>query len=134
MMPWSIKIKFFGLLLGFALLSSVALAGEARQIEIREDTTLGGHWLPAGTYTLSWAEVERNGLVEVRILKGKKIVARSTARFETRDVGWRQAVVYRANPDGGYELVEFRPEGHERVLRLQPPIEATVASTPPTSR
>ena len=133
-MIWPRKVTIFSLLLGFVLLSSATLAGEARQIEIRDDTTLGGRWLPAGTYTLSWIEVERDGLVEVRILRGKKVVARTKARLETRDAAGRQAVVYRANPDEGYELVEFRPEGRARVLRLQPQIEATLASTPATSR
>jgi hypothetical protein len=110
-----------GLLLGLALLlATTAFAGSDANkgsLTTMTDVTINGKVVPAGEYSLNWEGSGPN--LQLNILKGKKVIATTTARRV--DVGKSpesNAAVVRGNEDGSKSLAEVRFAGKKYVLVL----------------
>ena len=110
-----------GLLLGLALLlATTAFAGSDANkgsLTTMTDVTINGKVVPAGDYSLSWAGSGPN--VQLNILKGKKVVATTTARrVDVNKSPDSNAAVVKGNEDGSKSLSEVRFAGKKYVLML----------------
>lgn len=110
-----------GLLLGLALLlATSAFAGsEANKgsLTTMADVTINGKVVPAGEYSLNWEGSGPN--VQLNILKGKKVVATTTARRVDIDKSApSNAAVVKGNEDGTKSLSEVRLAGKKYVFVL----------------
>jgi len=110
-----------GLLLGLAVLlaTSAFAASDANKgsLTTMADVTINGKVVPAGDYTLRWEGTGPN--VQLNILKGKALVATTTARRVDVDKSpSSDAAVVKANDDGSRSLAEVRFAGKKYVLVL----------------
>lgn len=108
-----------GLLLGLGLLlaTSTFAASDANKGSLTTitDVTINGKVVPAGEYLLRWEGTGPN--VQLNILKGKKVIATTSARRVDidRSPDTDQAVV-KGNEDGSRTLSEVRFAGKKYVL------------------
>jgi len=110
-----------GLLLGLALLlATSAFAGsEANKgsLTTMTDVTINGKVVPAGDYSLNWEGSGPN--VQLNIIKGKKVVATTTARrVDVDKSAHANAAVVKGNEDGTKSLSEVRMAGKKYVFVL----------------
>jgi hypothetical protein len=110
-----------GLLLGLALLlaTSAFAGGDANKgsLTTMTDVTINGKVVPAGEYSLNWEGSGPN--VQLNILKGKKIVATTTAkRVDVDKSPESNAAVVKGNDDGTKSLSEVRLAGKKYVFVL----------------
>ena len=110
-----------GLLLGLALLlaTSAFAASDANKgsLTTMTDVTINGKVIPAGEYSLNWDGSGPN--VQLNILKGKKVVATTTARrVDVNKSPESNAAVVKGNEDGTKSLSEVRFAGKKYVLVL----------------
>ena len=110
-----------GLLLGLALLvaTSAFAASDANKgsLTTMADVTVNGKVVPAGEYQLRWEGTGPN--VQLNILKGKTVVATTTARRVDIDKSpASDAAVVKGNDDGSRSLSEVRFAGKKYVLVL----------------
>src|SRR5271168_2514717 len=108
------------LVLGLALLlASSAFAGTKGSLSINNPVTINGTTLNAGDYKVQWEGTGPN--VEVSILKGKNVVAKTTAHIVDLPAAASQdAAVTQANSSGSgpNSLTTLRFEGKKIALEL----------------
>jgi hypothetical protein len=100
-------------------LGSHALAAGRRSltVELKDDTSLAGTKVPAGTYKFSWTAGENE--TEVKVTQGKKVVATGKAkRVEQPRPSEDDAVVSRKDASGAFALAEIRVRGEKSTLVL----------------
>jgi hypothetical protein len=110
-----------GLLLGLGLLLATSgfAASDANKgsLTTMTDVTVNGKVIPAGEYSLRWEGTGPN--VQLNILKGKKVVATTSARrVDVEKSPDSDAAVVRGNEDGSRTLSEVRLAGKKYVLVL----------------
>ena len=106
------------LVLGLALLlASSAFAATQRELQLSHPVTVNGTTLKAGEYKVQW---EGNGPnVEISILQGKNIVAKTSARMvELETPSANDAAVTRTNGNGASSLAGIRFQGKKFSLEL----------------
>jgi len=115
--------KIFTFLAVAALAAAVpARAGDSQTITIGHDATVGGAFLAAGDYVVSWKTHSPEANVTFQSTRGHKVVVtKAQGRIEKRNVVYdRPMVVYEEAPDGSRKLVELRFEGSNRALVFTP--------------
>lgn len=106
------------LLLGSALLlASSAFAATKAQLHLQNATSVSGTQLKAGDYKLQWDGTGPN--VEVSILQGKNVVAKTTAKLvDLPSASQSDAAVITKRDDGTASLAGVRFEGKKYALEL----------------
>ncbi len=106
------------LVLGLALLlASSAFAGTKGSLTINNPVTVNGTTLNAGDYKVQWEGTGPN--VEVSILKGKNVVAKTTAHVvDLPTAAAQDAAVTRTNSSGPNSLTTLRFGGKKVALEL----------------
>lgn len=106
------------LVLGLALLlASSAFAGTKGSLTINNPVTVNGTTLNAGDYKVQWEGTGPN--VEVSILKGKNVVAKTTAHVvDLPSEAAQNAAVTQANASGPSSLTTLRFAGQKVALDL----------------
>jgi len=106
------------LTMGLALLlASSAFAATKANLELHERTTINGTQLKPGDYKLQWEGTGPN--VEVSIMKGKNVVAKTQARLvDLPTPSSNDAAVVKKNDDGSSALEGVRFEGKKFALEL----------------
>ena len=105
--------------LGLLLATSAFAASDANKgsLTTMTDVTVNGKVIPAGEYSLRWEGTGPN--VQLNILKGKKVVATTSARrVDVEKSADSDAAVVRGNEDGSRTLSEVRLAGKKYVLGL----------------
>ncbi|HXX29064.1 MAG TPA: hypothetical protein VEI99_11365 [Terriglobales bacterium] len=105
--------------LGLLLATSAFAASDANKgsLTTMTDVTVNGKVIPAGEYSLRWEGTGPN--VQLNILKGKKVVATTSARrVDVEKSADSDAAVVRGNEDGSRTLSEVRLAGKKYVLVL----------------
>jgi hypothetical protein len=112
-----------GLVMGLALvLASTAFAGtkstgNKATLDLINPATVNGTKLKAGEYKLQWDGAGPN--VEVSIMKGKNVVAKTTAKLvDLSAPSANTAAVVSKGSDGGDELTGVRFEGKKYALQI----------------
>jgi hypothetical protein len=107
-----------GLFLGLGLLlAASAFAANQGPLEVKENVSVAGKQLAAGTYQLKWEGTGPN--VEVTIMKGKNLVATVPARLQDESQApAKNASVMRINGDGSKSLSEIQFAGKKYILAL----------------
>jgi hypothetical protein len=104
--------------LGLALLlASSAFAATKGSLSINNPVTINGTTLNAGDYKVQWEGAGPN--VEVSILKGKNVVAKTTAQLvELQTPAAQDAAVTQASASGPNALTTVRFAGKKIALEL----------------
>jgi len=105
--------------LGLLLATSAFAASDANKgsLTTMTDVTVNGKVIPAGEYSLRWEGTGPN--VQLNILKGKKVVATTSARrVDVEKSADSDAAVVKGNEDGSRTLSEVRLAGKKYVLVL----------------
>ncbi len=107
-----------GLFLGLALLLATgAFAASQGPLEVKENVSLNGKQLAAGTYLLKWEGAGPN--VEVTIIKNKNVVATVPARLqEVARAASKDATVMHINDDGSKSISEIQFGGKKYILAM----------------
>ena len=106
------------MVLGLALvLATSAFAGNKGSLKVQEPITVSGQQVPAGDYKVSWEGTGSN--VEVSILQGSKVVAKTSGRVVDLNESSRyDGAVLRKNSDGTRTLSEVRFSGKKQALAI----------------
>jgi hypothetical protein len=106
------------LLLGLALvLATSAFAATKASLQLQSQVTINGSKLKPGDYKLEWDGAGPN--VEVSILQGKNVVAKTTARVvDLAAPSHNNAAVTTKNSDGSTNLAGVRFEGKKFALEI----------------
>jgi hypothetical protein len=106
------------LVLGLALLlASSAFAATKGSMQLSSTAVLNGTKLTAGEYKVQWEGSGPN--VEVSILKGKNVVAKTQARVvELQAASTNDAALLHQGEDGASALTGLRFEGKKFALEL----------------
>jgi hypothetical protein len=106
------------MLLGAALLlTTSAFAANTGSFEVMDAVTVNGQSLKPGDYNLKWDGTGTS--VQLRILKGKKVVATTPAQMVTlQRSASNSAAVLKSNPDGSKSLSEIRFDGKKFALTI----------------
>ncbi len=95
-----------------------ALKG-AREVQVSGGILVNGQEVPAGTYRLSW-EMNGDERVEVRLLKGKRMLATASGRVvEAGAASTYDSLVYTRDGNGRLELSEIRFAGDRTAISLK---------------
>ena len=107
-----------GTILGLALLlATSAFAANKGSLTIQEPTMISGQQVAPGDYKVSWEGSGSN--VEVSILQGKKLVAKTTGRLvDLNQSANYDSAVLRKNADGSRSLSEIRFSGKKQALAI----------------
>lgn len=99
------------------LLASSAFAANKGFLNISEPVNISGTQLAAGSYSVYW---EGNGPnVELKIMRGKQVVASSPARLvDLSSAPNNDAAVFKSNGDGSRSLSEIRFYGKKQALAI----------------
>jgi hypothetical protein len=99
------------------LLAATALAANKTSVVVSEPVTVAGQQLPKGTYNVTW---EGNGPnLEVKILKGKDVVATTTGHMvDAKNAYLSDAVGTTRNADGSTSLTQLQFRGKKYALVL----------------
>lgn len=108
------------------LVAGSAFASNKGTLSFTENLNVGGTQLKAGAYKVAW---EGNGPdVQLSIMKGKTVVAKTSARMVERDqASQNDAAVVSNNSDGSKSLSEIRFAGKKYAIAIGG--ESTQAST-----
>ncbi len=106
------------LVLGLALLlASSAFAATKGSMQLSSSAVLNGTTLKAGEYKVQWEGIGPN--VEVSILKGKNVVAKTQARVvELQVASANDAALMHQDGSGASTLTGLRFEGKKFALEL----------------
>jgi hypothetical protein len=118
MKTWRISVALFG---AAVMCGSTVLAGEVNKVTIKTDETLNveGKSLNPGTYKVEWNGTGPN--VQVKMVKGKDIVATFPAHVQQQGVqNPANAYGSKAEANGTRELTAIYVGGKRDVLQLQP--------------
>jgi hypothetical protein len=112
------KLAVLATVFAVGLASNAMAAGrQSVTVDLREDTSLAGTRIPAGTYKISWTA---NGAeAEVKVAQGKKVVVTTKGKLveQTRPATDDQ-VVSRKDASGSFALAEVRLKGEKSILVL----------------
>jgi hypothetical protein len=99
------------------LLASTALAANKGSLNLSEPVNISGTKLAAGSYSVHW---EGNGPnVELKIMRGKQLVASSPARLvDLSSTANNDTAVFKSNGDGSKSLSEIRFYGKKQALAI----------------
>jgi hypothetical protein len=90
------------------------LAGNSKEVFLREGTVVEGKTIADGAYTLKWTS--GGGPTEISVARGGSVLAKTDATWETRDAASENdAVVYEKNGEG-WKIKEIRFAGKKDVL------------------
>jgi hypothetical protein len=106
------------LLIGLALLlATSAFAANKGSLSFTDTVSVGGTQLKPGNYKVAW---EGSGpSVELSIMKGKDVVAKTSARMVERDkASSSDAAVINNNGDGSKSLSEIRFAGKKYAIAV----------------
>lgn len=108
------------------LVAGSAFASNKGSLSFTESLNVGGTQLKPGAYKVAW---EGNGPdVQLSIMKGKTVVAKTPARMVERDqAAQNDAAVVSNNSDGSKSLSEIRFAGKKYAIAIGG--ESTQAST-----
>ena len=106
------------LLLGLSLvLATSAFAATKASLQLQSQVTINGAKVKPGDYKLEWEGTGPN--VEVSILQGKNVVAKTTARVvDLSAPAANNAAVTKKNDDGTSTLAGVRFEGKKFALEI----------------
>ena len=106
------------MVLGLALvLATSAFAANKGSLKVQEPITVSGQQIPAGDYKVSWDGTGSN--VEVSILQGSKVVAKTTGRVvDLNQSSQYDSAVVKKNSDGSRTLAEIRFSGKKQALAI----------------
>lgn len=106
------------LVLGLALiLATSAFAGTKASLQLQSQVSVNGTQLKPGDYKIQWEGTGPN--VEVSILQGKNVVAKTQARVvDLSTASANNAAVTKRNGDGSATLAGVRFEGKKFALEL----------------
>lgn len=100
------------------LLASGAFAAQRGELHVSSSLEIQHELLPAGEYTVRWEDTGVN--VELKIMKGKKILETVPASVETlNDVSAGDTVVITVNHDGSRSLSQILFAGQRLVFTLK---------------
>lgn len=99
------------------VLATTALAANKGSLNLSEPVNISGTQLKAGSYSVHW---EGNGPnVELKIMRGKQLVASSPARLvDLSSSANNDAAVFKNNGDGSRSLSEIRFYGKKQALAI----------------
>jgi len=106
------------LVLGMALLlATSAFAASKGSLSVSDSVNVAGTQLKPGDYKLSWEGTGQN--VELTILQGKNVVAKTQARMiDLNSASRSDATVVSNNSDGSRSLSEIRFGGKKYALAI----------------
>jgi len=99
------------------LLASTAFAANKGSLTLSEPVSISGTQVAPGSYSVRW---EGNGPnVEMKIMRGKQVVASSPARLvDLSSSANNDAAVLKNNGDGSRSLSEIRFYGRKQALSI----------------
>jgi hypothetical protein len=113
-------------LAAIVLAAGSASAASKGSLELQHPTQVGGTQLKSGSYTVQW---EGTGdQVELKIYKGKEVVASTSARVVKVGHTANDAAVISAKGDGTSSLVQIRLRGKEFAFDLSDDVGASGAA------
>lgn len=99
------------------LLATTALAANKGSLNLSEPVNISGTQLKAGSYSVHWEGSGPN--VELKIMRGKQLVASSPARIvDLSSSANNDAAVFKSNGDGSRSLSEIRFYGKKQALAI----------------
>jgi len=106
-----------GLLATIVLIAGSALASSKGSLDLQHPTNIAGKQLASGRYTIRW---EGTGdQVELKVYRGKEIVASTAARVVKTDAPQRyDSAVMVKNGDGSLSLAQIRFAGKSYALEI----------------
>jgi hypothetical protein len=112
---WKSSLK--GIFLAAVVLAAGnALAASRGSLELQHPTTVGGKQLATGNYTVQWDGT--GDQVELKVYKGKNVVASTSARVVKVEHPAHNAAITIANGDGTSSLSEILFGGKDFALQL----------------
>jgi hypothetical protein len=107
-----------GFVLGLALLlATAAFAANKGSMQLLDSVTVSGKQLPAGDYSVKWDGTGPN--VALSIMKGKKVVAETSARLiDLSQTPASDSAVVKSNDDGSRSLAEIHFGGKKYALAI----------------
>jgi hypothetical protein len=115
-------MKFANISKGFALglallLATAAFAANKGSMQLLDSVTVSGKQLPAGDYSVKWDGTGPN--VALSIMKGKKVVAETSARLiDLSQTPASDSAVVKSNDDGSRSLAEIHFGGKKYALAI----------------
>ena len=104
------------LLAGVVLTAGTALAANKGSLQLQHPTSIAGKQLATGDYTLQW---DGSGdQVELKVMKGKNLVASTPARVVKIDAPRYDTVLTNSNSDGSSSLSQIRFRGKTFALEI----------------
>jgi hypothetical protein len=99
------------------LVAGSAFASNKGSLSVTDSVKVGGTQLKAGTYKVAWEGTGSN--LQLSIMKGKEVVARTPARMVERDTASQSdAAVVNNNDDGSRSLSEIRFAGKKYAIAI----------------
>jgi hypothetical protein len=113
-------------LAAIVLAAGSAVAASKGSLELQHPTQVGGTQLKSGNYTVQWDGT--GDQVELKIYKGKDMVASTSARVVKVGRTANDAAVVSAKGDGTSSLVQIRLRGKEFAFDLSDSMGASGAA------
>jgi hypothetical protein len=112
------KLAVFAAVLVLGMGSMAVAAGRrSLEVDLQDETSLAGTKVPPGRYKISWTADE--GETEVKVTRGRKVVATGTAKLVDRpQASTDDQVVSRKDATGAFVLREIHVRGERKVLVL----------------
>jgi hypothetical protein len=110
----SLKISL--VLITALMVASAAFAGQ-RDVFLASGTTLDGTEIPKGQYNLVWKKNGSEGSYDVKVLRGNKVMAKTTGQMVDRGApADRDQVITKLDGNGGRTIQEIQFRGKTQVL------------------
>jgi hypothetical protein len=104
-------------LFALALAATPLLAVDTREVNFSQDILIGGQAIQKGWYDLQWKD-KGGGAVEVRVIRGGKVLATATGRIiETSSRPESDRVLYKTE-GGKRTLAEIHTAGSTQVVKI----------------
>lgn len=118
MLKRSLTAVTVGLMVLGLVVSTDALAGGARKVQLADGTKLNGTSVERGTYMLKWAD---NGSgVAVKLFRNGRLLASAKGQWVERDAtAPTDGLAYRPHGDGTKSIAEIRVSGKSRVIVVE---------------
>jgi hypothetical protein len=98
-----------------AMAHSAVLAADSRMVQVHNPATLNGVKITAGQYKVTWQP--HSPEVTVTFVRDDKVVVTAEGKHVDRDAQFnRDAVIYKANPDGSQTITELRFKNMKQVI------------------
>ena len=116
------------LVLGLAvLLATGAFASNKGRLHVEQGVVLSGQAIPAGDYTLRWEGAGPD--VQLSVMKGKKEVAKASAKVVELDNAASDDAVVLSNGSGTPAVSQFRFAGKKTALAIDSSDRASLSGT-----